>query len=1294
MKIKAIFLSALSFVLSGCLAAAEEGDLLLFHAGFDSYTAHADSAAGEKTCRGIEPDLQLRMHSGIAGKGNALCMSNRESCLYSAAGNFPSDQGTISLWVAPENWKPSDENACQVFFQAKLPGNVRVLIYKFKAGILRFGFFSPDREEYIEVPMKDDEWRTGRWHKLDAVWDKTEMRFYVDGRLAPRLDSYSKTRTNPCRLKEPFPLPQPDRDSFLALGIDKGFAHRENDITSFDELKICGRPLPEQEIRREYEKFYPPVRDDALPPVITAPKQADWTGASTIPLANPAGKFEGKIPPVSVSVRHDGENLCLLFRSGAAPKKMTATGRDEDSIWQMDDGFEFHCLGGNGRQYQFIINPRGAIWDSRLCQGEKDLGKAWNGKCQAKASADPEGWTAELVIPFSELGFERIPSELSGNFCFTMQSEPVLQLTWGKTGGQLAFSNPKNFGKIIPAEDKTSVSCEKLGNLTDGNLDLKLSAADSAGMNTEALLRRSDGETLRFPGNLLESAWTVRIPPGSWDVSWTVSRNRRILSRNRIHFQVNRPLETALRPLPSRQIIELETNLSAAGAEVSKVLRAGGLRARTALVSPDGRELSVTEYPLTDFRTFSRLALPEKPESGSYTVKTVVSGGDIRLESETALNIPDLTPFRTRLGLDHQTVEPWHPVTSEGDHRYGVLGRRYRIEKGPFPHEIESGNEVLLKSPPLLLIDTGSGPKPFQWEPASEGTVYDDCREFSGTGSGADGAIKAEWQGELWFDGFWKTGFTLSPSGSPVEIRSLTLVWSVPEEFAHHVLDPLLRPWQGDTLELKADRPYYFGDFLVWTLGVVKGLAWMPISQANWVNTPGENQVHLKRENGEVKIRVDLISRPAVLDKPATYRMSFMATPGKPSDPAWRTINNGNLWGDTPHENVRQLQTNPGDVYDYTLYGETLQPVHPERYKAYIRKQLEKGIRIIPYSQPAATIEFDEYYSFFSAEWLQEPSAIGGGSDRDWKTGQVYSRSSTCPHTQSGDLAVWRAARMLHDYPEIGGLFYDISQVCQCGNREHGHGGTDAFGQSYTDSNMLSLREFFLRMRKLVRRNGKILFLHAHNRFIPAVHGLADVWYPGEEYSHALAKNPEHFYCEEVSPEVYQATLYPAARGCCVMMMTVLEALHWHHPADVSGRKNDEPNTLSFLTPSLLHDTTVTALYTHRPTVGRWWGVRTETNLAAADFHGYWFDNTIGSAPDVKVSWYSWEKPSPWKYLLIAGNLTLRERKAELDLSRLPLPPETCRFMDLWENRELSFDEVRALTVRPNNFRLIGIAEK
>ena len=78
----------------------------------------------------------------------------------------------------------------------------------------------------------------------------------------------------------------------------------------------------------------------------------------------------------------------------------------------------------------------------------------------------------------------------------------------------------------------------------------------------------------------------------------------------------------------------------------------------------------------------------------------------------------------------------------------------------------------------------------------------------------------------------------------------------------------------------------------------------------------------------------------------------------------------------------------------------------------------------------------------------------------------------------------------------------------------------------------------------------------------------------------------------------------------------------------------------------------------------------------------------------MKVSWYSWEKPSPWKYLLIAGNLTLREQKAELDLTRLLHSPEAWRFRDLWENRELSWDEVRALTVRPNNFRLIGIAKK
>ena len=160
------------------------------------------------------------------------------------------------------------------------------------------------------------------------------------------------------------------------------------------------------------------------------------------------------------------------------------------------------------------------------------------------------------------------------------------------------------------------------------------------------------------------------------------------------------------------------------------------------------------------------------------------------------------------------------------------------------------------------------------------------------------------------------------------------------------------------------------------------------------------------------------------------------------------------------------------------------------------------------------------------------------------------------------------------------------------------------------------------------------------------------------------------------------------------MMMTIFEAVHWKFPKEMPEKLNDEPHTLSFLTPCLLHDTAVTALYTHRPTVGRWWGIKAKNNLGDADFHGYWFDRTIGSSPNVKVSWYSWNKPSPWRYLLIAGNLTRKVRKAELDLSGLPVKAEECRFTDLWTDRSLSHQEVKDLVVQPNNFRLIGIAEK
>ena len=109
----------------------------------------------------------------------------------------------------------------------------------------------------------------------------------------------------------------------------------------------------------------------------------------------------------------------------------------------------------------------------------------------------------------------------------------------------------------------------------------------------------------------------------------------------------------------------------------------------------------------------------------------------------------------------------------------------------------------------------------------------------------------------------------------------------------------------------------------------------------------------------------------------------------------------------------------------------------------------------------------------------------------------------------------------------------------------------------------------------------------------------------------------------------------------------------------------------------------------------RWWIIKHDINLADAKFHGYWFSGAVRSdSGKVYVSWYEWEKPSPYSRLLIVGNTGRKEQPAALKINwkKLGLAPEKARLHDLWENREIS--SLDSLRVKGNNFLLIGITAK
>jgi len=57
--------------------------------------------------------------------------------------------------------------------------------------------------------------------------------------------------------------------------------------------------------------------------------------------------------------------------------------------------------------YWFQIGPRGSIGDATISENGAVFNKQWDGLWEGKAGIVPDGWKAEMAIPFKTLGFDK-----------------------------------------------------------------------------------------------------------------------------------------------------------------------------------------------------------------------------------------------------------------------------------------------------------------------------------------------------------------------------------------------------------------------------------------------------------------------------------------------------------------------------------------------------------------------------------------------------------------------------------------------------------------------------------------------------------------------------------------------------------------------------------------------------------------------------------------------------------------------------------------------------------------------
>jgi hypothetical protein len=374
------------------------------------------------------------------------------------------------------------------------------------------------------------------------------------------------------------------------------------------------------------------------------------------------------------------------------------------------------------------------------------------------------------------------------------------------------------------------------------------------------------------------------------------------------------------------------------------------------------------------------------------------------------------------------------------------------------------------------------------------------------------------------------------------------------------------------------------------------------------------------------------------------------------------------------------------------LHYTTLLPAHPADFGKHFQRWKKKGVMDLVYSMPAHIGRLSPEYDYFYPEWAVTPGVKWGAKDEF--TNERYYVEPCCGKTQGGDLQAYRADKLFRDYPEVGGIYFDICHVLSCNNELHGCSGLDAFGKKFRSSTALSLREYFLRIYKLTRKYNRALWLHAHNAYYPFVHDFADLWVPGEEQYFPVLRNPEGHYLHGISKEEYQSALNPEIRGVGIMMIAQNARVMGSSPElkkqkeRFIGQKNFE----RLATVLYLHDLNLMGYHSgnEKTTLFPFWDVRRKLHFNQAKFTGYWMDQAVKSkVRGVYASRYSWKTPMPYSVLLTVGNWNKNAAKVDLqiDWKKLGVSPQA-KWYDPLTDKEL---DRNTLTVSGEGFVLIAI---
>ncbi len=1229
----------LIFIASWNITAAEKKPQLTFEATFDKYTANADFAKGNGKSS-LQASLELRSTAGV--KNSALLLDPGEVCKYPVKGNLNMKSATVSMWLKPFNWTWTDQRYVYLFtagsskprfrFQIYVPGascgggGVSVYCCFGKRGESSFRHFS------VKGNLK---WDKDSWHKLDACWNSKEMKLYIDGKLARKIDLPDVD------------FPAMEKSYFYLVPTWRGkdsSHHSSKDLTIIDEVKIFDGVLSGEQIMENYASDRAKLSGELAKSKVAVPKidgkiiidgklsDPQWHIAAEIPvMINIKSSFPFAVPSKAM-LAYDDNNLYVGLSSPLAGRKLIANITENDGkLWE-DDSFEVF-LYPKGRQnyFQFIVNSKAKIFD------QEGGYKKWNGNVKSAAHTGESSWSVELAIPFASLGVETPASgeNWNANFCRSWQNPPPKRpdcVSWVECmGGYL-----KGKGELVFSSGKQAAMLQFKPGLETGNLQMTASAnpgspaecvlkVKSKAKNLDKKIKITPGKTVKIENPLngfKDALLTVAIKSGGVD-----------LLNYGCRLYVKDPIEVSYIPYVRENQCEFRIDLSNLDESYLKHISGGKVKLKIAATGPDKKTYSA-EFTVESVRNDYRMKLPW--QDGKYAFAYRISAPGLSPVTTSGSLVKPPTPWLdAKAGITSQVLKPWTALKYLKSGKISFWGRSYKFN-GPFPVSMVNQGKEQLASPIKMLLDTNKGKSALL--ASTEKTVMTKPNRAEFTGAGGFGKLggKAEWKTFLEYDGLTATRLTLTPPPQGWDVKSLKLVIPLRRNLVKYIRHPKRLKWNGKSWK-SGFEPY------IWVGTDDEGFDCFFNSDANWLYGKNDKPTEVKVTPDAGFITLNIIMNPVKVTKPLNYLFGFQSTPVKPMMKNWRTVNVHTR----PYRGRNTKFGNPHFASQSALFD----PVRPEKFEKFCKGEKADNVKVFIYTGALSTPNKNPTFDFFKIKWSNPyGSTFQNISSRKNKLHPGCGPYEYVPVSQASsytDFLTWQAEQNFKNH-SINSIYTDMDRLLPDENAYHGSGyRNDVFGRSGATYDILERRQFYKRLLTICRNaeNGIGMGMrttHAHDTLVLPYHGFSDMFYPGEQYTHFLYKNP-FYYIKDLEQETWRVELSGKASGIN----------HIFLPEFIRGTKdkndyNRPELTESLIAASLLNDIHMSGCWNNREAVEEIWKLKKRTGIDRdeAEFIAYWRKNcpVKSSTPEVKVSVYL----LPGKAALIISNFNEKPQTAKL----------------------------------------------